>query len=317
MGEGKRLRVALLCGGRSAEREVSLAGAAGVEAALDPARYEVRRYDPATDLARLVAEAPDLDVAFILLHGRYGEDGTIQGLLDLLDLPYQGAGVLGSALAMDKHVTKLLYEQAGIPTPRWVLLRRGRPCDLAAVLEGLGLPLMVKPATQGSSVGMAKVTEPEGLGPALEAAWEWDEKVIAEAFVPGREITGGVLGLDELEALPLVEIVPGEGYAFFDYEAKYRPGATRETCPADLPEETAEHARAVALAAHRALQLRGYSRTDMMLSERGEIFAIETNTIPGMTPTSLFPQAAAAAGLPFPRLLDRLIELALEARGRT
>lgn len=310
----RKLRLALLCGGRSAEREVSLAGAAEVEKALDSGRYEVHRYDPATDLGRLVAEARGLDVAFILLHGRYGEDGTIQGLLDLLDLPYQGSGVLGSALAMDKHLAKTVYGQAGIPTPLWAHLRRGTHVDPGRIKERLGLPLMVKPVTQGSSVGMTKVVSVEGLVPALEQAWEWDERILVEAYVHGRELTGGVLGLEDLFPLPLVEIIPGERYAFFDYEAKYQPGATVEVCPAQVTEDVTRRGRDLAMAAHRALQLRGYSRTDMMLTKTGELFVLETNTIPGMTPTSLLPQAAQVAGLSFSQLLDRLLEIALEGK---
>ncbi|MEW6220020.1 MAG: D-alanine--D-alanine ligase [Thermodesulfobacteriota bacterium] len=307
----QRLRVALIAGGTSGEREVSLKGAAGVEQSLDPARYAVRRYDPACDLPRLAAEAGEIDFAFILLHGPLGEDGTMQGFLDLLGIPYQGAGVLGSALAMHKGLAKLLYRQAGLAVPAGRLLCRGQSVDPAALVAALGLPLFVKPARQGSSLGMSRVGQAQELLPALEKAWALDREVLVEAFIPGREITGGVLGNDELLALPIVEIIPGDGFAFFDYEAKYQPGASREICPAELPPDLTRRAQASALAAHRALHLRGYSRTDMIV--RGdELVVLETNTIPGMTPTSLLPQAAAAVGLPFPALLDRLIALGLE-----
>ena len=192
----KPIKVALICGGKSAEREVSLAGAQEVEKALDGSKYQVTRYDPATELDKIVKDADQIDVAFILLHGKYGEDGTVQGLLDLLEIPYQCSGVLGSAIAMDKHVTKVLYRQAAIPTPDWIELSRDEIIVPSTLVKLLGLPLMVKPCTQGSSVGMTKVTEEGGLGQAISNALKWDERVIVEAFVKGRELTGGVLELD-------------------------------------------------------------------------------------------------------------------------
>jgi len=310
----RRLRLALLAGGTSGEREVSLAGAAGVERALDSARYEMRRYDPAIDLARLAVEANEIDVAFILLHGPMGEDGTVQGFLDLLDIPYQGSGVLGSALAMDKHLAKTLYRLHGLPVAPWVLVEAGRPVETVELCRQLRLPLVVKPVRQGSSLGMSLVRTEEELPSALARALAMDSRVLVEEFVRGREITVGVLGNDELTALPLVEIIPGEQYEYFDYEAKYTQGASREICPAPVAEEVARRARVYGQEAHRALCLRGYSRTDMILRENGELVLLETNTIPGMTPTSLLPQAARAYGLEFGALLDRLIELALEGR---
>jgi D-alanine-D-alanine ligase len=310
------LRVALLAGGKSGEREVSLAGAKGVESALNPDKYQVKRYDPATDMARLAAEAADLDVAFILLHGRFGEDGTVQGFLDLLGLPYQGSGVLGSALAMDKDCAKTLYRVHGLPVSAW---RMASPTDAATperLLTNLTLPLVVKPVRQGSSLGMSIAHTPAELGVAISRAFTYDGEVMVEEYVKGREITVGVIGNDELTPLPLVEIVPGQDHPFFDYQAKYQAGASKEICPADLPEAVSRQAQEYALTAHRALKLRGYSRTDMIVSDSG-LIVLETNTIPGMTPTSLLPQAAAAAGLPFAALLDRLLELAMEGRERT
>ncbi len=310
----RRLRVALIAGGRSGEREVSLAGAREVEQALDPGRYEVRRYDPACDLARLAADASSLDVAFVLLHGPLGEDGAMQGFLDLLGIPYQGAGVLGSAVAMDKEVAKILYREAGLQTPRWRMVSDASPATVAALVESFGLPLVIKPKAQGSSLGMSIPTSESECRAGLEDALALDREVMVEQYVAGREITGGVLGNQEPVALPLVEIVPGEEFTFFDYTAKYTPGATREICPAPLDGAISRQAQDIALAAHRALRLRGYSRTDMIVAEDGKIYVLETNTIPGMTPTSLLPQAAAAAGLSFGALLERLIELALEER---
>jgi D-alanine-D-alanine ligase len=309
-----KLRVALLAGGKSGEREVSLAGARGVLAALDKEKYAVRQYDPAIDLGRLAADAAGLDVAFILLHGPLGEDGSMQGFLDLLGLPYQGSGVLGSALAMNKNLAKILYKQAGLRVADWQMASR-RDIDSPENLSAqLCFPLVVKPVGQGSSLGMSIVHDNAALAAGLKRAFDYDSEVMVEEFIRGREITGGVLGNNDLQALPLVEIIPGKDYLFFDYEAKYKAGASREICPADFPEEITRKAQDNALCAHRALRLRGYSRTDMIVSEEGEVFVIETNTIPGMTPTSLLPQAAQAVGYSFSQLLDLLIGLALEQK---
>ena len=306
-----KLRLALIAGGVSAEREVSLRGAAGVEQALNRDRYEVVRYDPATDLARIAADAAKIDAAFILLHGVHGEDGTIQGFLDLLGIPYQGAGVLGSALAMDKNLAKVMYRLAGLPVAPWVMVEPGDLRDSGRIESAVGLPCVVKPVRQGSSIGMSIVRTLDQLPAALELALRHDGEVMVEAFLKGRELTAGVLGNSELTALPLIEIIPDSRYDFFNYEAKYQPGATREVCPAPVSETVRARAQDYAVRAHRSLQLRGYSRTDMILVGE-ELYLLETNTIPGMTPTSLLPQAAAEAGLPFAALLDRLIELALE-----
>ncbi len=308
-------RLALIAGGTSDERDVSLRGAAGVEKALDPEKYEVVRYDPATDLGRIAADAENIDVAFLLLHGVNGEDGTIQGYLDLLSIPYQGAGVLGSALAMDKNLAKTMYKLNGLPVAPWVMVEPGDLKDTGRILTEVGLPCVVKPVRQGSSIGMSIVRTGEQLPAALRLALKHDNEVMVEAYIKGRELTVGVLGNQELMALPLIEIIPNAQYEFFDYEAKYQPGASKEICPAPVDDQVREKAQQYALIAHRCLQLRGYSRTDMIL--RGEeLYLLETNTIPGMTPTSLLPQAAAEAGIGFAQLLDRLIELAMEKPSR-
>ncbi|MCF8055966.1 MAG: D-alanine--D-alanine ligase [Desulfocapsa sp.] len=308
----KKIRVALLAGGRSGEREVSLAGAAGFEAALDLEKYELRRYDPKTDLAQLARDADEIDVAFILLHGTYGEDGTMQGYLELLDIPYQGAGVLGSALAMDKNMAKVLYRLNGLPVAAWEMARKEDMQEPNRLLETLQFPLVIKPIREGSSLGMSMADNLHELREGLRLAYEHDSEVMVEQFVGGREITVGVLGNEELTPLPLVEIIPGEEFKFFDYNAKYKKGASVEICPAEVEATIAAQAQEYAITAHKALQLRGYSRTDMMLGADGSLTLLETNTIPGMTPTSLLPQAAQAAGLNFTALIDRLLELALE-----
>ena len=312
----KKLKIALLAGGISSEREVSLSSGRQVYDALDKTRYDIVRYDPKTDLPDLVANADDIDAALVILHGPYGEDGTIQGLLDLLDIPYQGAGVLGSAVAMNKLVAKRLYEQAGLKIPAYCLVRRGPIPESKGCVQHLGLPIVVKPVAGGSSIGMAIVKTEEELRDAVEEAFRFDQQVLLEKYLEGVEVTGGVLGNDLPEALPLIEIVPGEGHTFFNYTAKYTAGETQEICPARISDALTDQAQACAIKAHEALFCRGYSRTDMIIHQ-DDIYVLETNTIPGMTATSLFPQAAAKAGLDFTRLLDRLIALSLEGRSNT
>ena len=307
----KRLCVALLCGGKSSEREISLKSGMQVKKALPEDKYEVIIYDPATDLAKLVQDASKIDVALVMLHGRYGEDGTVQGFLDLLDIPYQCSGVLASALAMDKVMSKRIFKMAGLQVPKDVVLRRGEPYETARIAAELGWPLMVKPADGGSSIALNMASSEQELAQAIEEAFAHSETVLIEEYIAGREITGGVLGNKDLIALPIVEIIPQDKHRFFDYEAKYTPGATKEICPAPLPEHLTQKAKAYALKAHKALGCKGYSRTDMILKGE-EIYVLETNTIPGMTETSLFPQAAKAMGMSFSALLERLIELALE-----
>ena len=306
-----KLKVALLSGGISSERDVSIKSGNQVYEALDKAKYDVTRYDPATDLGKLVANASRIDVAFIVLHGPYGEDGTVQGLLNLLHIPYQGSGVLGSALAMDKWTSKRLYKEAGLPVPPFKVLTRGQAYDAEAIAKKPGFPLVVKPRYGGSSIGTSVMQTPQQLPEALERAFEYGPNVILEAYLEGTEITGGVLGNDDLQLLPIVEVIPESGYAFFDYEAKYMEGATREICPARINQTISGRAQSYAATAHRALCCRGYSRTDMIVHNE-IIYVLETNTIPGMTPVSLFPLAAKTAGISFSQLLDRLIGLALE-----
>ena len=306
-----KLTVALLSGGRSAEREVSLKSGEQVYQALAKDKYHIRRYDPRDDLARLMAEAEEIDVALIILHGRYGEDGTIQGLLELLDIPYHGSGVLGSAIGINKIQSKRLYEYAGLPVSPYLILDRSDPDAQNKVRDALGFPVVVKPEHEGSSIGLSIVDDAGHFQAALDLAGQYDRLVLLEKYIAGTEITGAVLGNLNPEPLPLVEIIPGDQYGFFDYEAKYKPGATEEICPARLNEKLTKKAQDYAVRAHQALRCRGYSRTDMIVSDN-EAYVLETNTIPGMTATSLYPQAAAAAGFSFSELLDRLIELALE-----
>jgi D-alanine-D-alanine ligase len=306
-----KLRLALIAGGKSSEREVSLKSGNQVYQALNKDKYDIRRYDPLTDLGSLVRQAKEIDVALIIMHGRGGEDGSMQGLLDLLEIPYQGSGILASALAMNKELSKTLYQQAGLKVPRTIIFNRAAAPSPQEIEAALGLPVVIKPVNEGSSIGVTKAPTLEALTTGLAAAFALDNRVLVEEFIHGTEVTGGVLGNAKLQALPLVEIIPTSKYDFFDYEAKYQPGATEEICPARLDPELTRRAQACALTAHRALSCRGYSRTDMLVREQ-EIYVLETNTIPGMTATSLFPQGAKAAGIDFPELLDTLITLALE-----
>ena len=308
----KKLTLALLSGGRSSERDVSIASGNQVYEALDREKYDIIRYDPKTDISRLVADAPKIDAALIILHGPMGEDGTIQGLLDLLEIPYQGSGVLGSAIGMNKLVSKQLYEKSGLRVPPYMVIKHDDVLNPEKCAEQLGLPLVVKPIGSGSSVGISIVKSIDGLKDAVDNAFAHDAVVIIEAYIDGMELTGGVIGNDKVEALPIIEIVPDESYDFFDYSAKYTAGATREICPARIDDVLTQKAQAVSKTAHNALFCKGYSRTDMILKDQ-DLFVLETNTIPGMTATSLLPRAADAAGISFSRLLDRLIELSIEA----
>ncbi len=307
----KKLTIALLAGGISSEREISLQSGDQVHEALDKKKFDVIRYDPKTDLNRLVAEAPNIDTALIILHGPYGEDGTVQGLLDLLDIPYQGSGVLGSAIAMNKLVSKHLYERFGLPVPPYIVIQHNNAIDPEEYFERLGMPLVVKPVKGGSSVGISIVKSKESLKNAVDEAFTHDDTVLIESYIDGIELTGGVIGNKNLEALPIIEIIPDKEHEFFDYEAKYTAGITREICPARIDEDLTVKAQTYAKMAHSSLFCKGYSRTDMILKKR-EIYIIETNTIPGMTATSLLPLAAGTAGIGFSQLLDRLIELSIE-----
>ena len=293
-------KVAVLLGGRSAEREVSLKSGTMVLNALRSRGVDAHAFDPQQrDLAALIAEK--FDRVFIALHGRYGEDGTIQGALELLGIPYTGSGVLASALAMDKWRTKLVWQAAGIPTPRYELLTA--QSDLAAVVSRLSLPLMVKPANEGSSIGMSKVCAACGLEEAYSLAANYDSVVLAEQFINGIELTAAVLGS---EALPLIKLeTPRE---FYDYDAKYIANDTRYHVPCGLPDKKEAQLRQLCLKAFRALGCRGWGRVDLMLDKRGRPYLLEVNTAPGMTDHSLVPMAARATGLSYEDLCVRILE---------
>lgn len=326
-------RIAVLMGGRSSEHDISLSSGRQVISVLaDRAPLEVVigrdggwrvGGEPIASVgAALETLRQRADVVFLALHGPGGEDGVIQGCLETVGLPYTGSGVLGSALAMDKPRTKLMYTTAGIPTPPFQVVTRHRWREAQGeVLEGLerrfGFPCVLKRAREGSSYGISFPGDAAAAAEVFEHYFERETTVLAEKKVKGREFTCAVLEIareSRTVALPVTEIIPGDKYAFFDLEAKYTPGATREITPADIPDELRDRIQAHALAAHEALDLRDMSRSDVLVDDTGNPFLLETNTIPGFTPTSLLPQAAAVFGYDFRALVEVLIDNALRRR---
>jgi len=332
------MKITVLMGGTSSERDVSLAsGIRIVQAlrekghnviALDPARGVIDEAGekklaaggvgaapPSLESLSKVAEGaflPNLtsikeiiaaDVVFLALHGGQGEDGTIQALLDMAGVRYTGSGHLSSALAMDKDLSKKLLRAADVKTADWLMA----PVEIEQVEGILGLPVVVKPSKQGSTVGLAVVKKREDIQPAIEEAFKYDDEVMIERFVPGRELTVGVLG--DI-AFPVGEIIPK--HEIYDYECKYTPGMAEEVFPAKLSKAATERVQHQSLAAFKALKLRGCARIDFRLTTEGEFYCLEANTLPGMTGTSLIPQGAAAMGITFPDLCERIAKLALE-----
>ena len=346
------MKISVLIGGTSSERDVSLASGLRVTEALRARKHEVTAIDTARGpltlederlllarpvvqpeppsqegLRRMAREAlpqmqrvlpvlRDADMVFLGLHGGAGEDGTIQALLDLAGIPYTGSGHLASALAMDKDLSKQLFRRSDVQTADWVM---ATPASASASREArrfldeaiaqLELPVVVKPSKQGSTVGLSVVKERGKLAGAIAEAFEYDDEVMIERFIPGRELTVGVLGE---EALPVGEIIPK--HEIYDYECKYQAGMAVEEFPAKISPAQTERIQDLARRAFRALKLRGYARIDFRMSPDGEFFCLEANTLPGMTQTSLIPQAAAAAGISFPEMCERIVQLALDGR---
>ena len=334
------MRVTVITGGATAERTVAFAGAAQIVEALRGRGHRVTAVDTVTGLlspvdeVRLLttavgrqppavaeldereramlsnglaalAEVRDADVVFLCLHAGRGEGGTLQAVLDVIGVPYTGSGALASALAMDKDLAKRLFRAAGVPVPAWFMA----PVAPEDVTTALGWPVIVKPSKMGSSVGMTLVRNVEDLDAAVAQAGAYDDEVMAEQFIRGRELTVGIVGD---VPLPVGEILPT--HELFDYECKYTPGMSEEIFPARLDTALARQLQELALTAHRALKLGGYSRVDFRLSPEGDIFCLEANTLPGMTRTSLLPQAARAAGIDFPELCERICRLAGNSR---
>nr|AIA13548.1 D-alanine--D-alanine ligase [uncultured bacterium] len=331
------MKIAVMFGGTSEERDVSIASGSQVVRALRKKGHDVVPIDTAIGVLDAAAEqkllgsdvqsappgaeqldvlrtgdstkimrAPEMagvDVIFLALHGGAGEGGTLQALLELTGVPFTGSGMLGSAMAMDKDVSKRLFEIAGVPTPAWLMA----PVEVQDVDTQIGWPAVVKPSKQGSTVGLSIVKKPEDLAAAIELAYRFDDEVMIERFIPGRELTVPVLGDD---VLPVGEIFPKN--EIFDYESKYQAGGAEEVFPADLTGPETVQVTMLAIKAHRALKLRGFSRIDFRLDEHGGFWCLEANTLPGLTAASLSPKGAQAAGIPFPDLCEKLCQLAIE-----
>jgi D-alanine-D-alanine ligase len=308
----KNQKIAVLMGGRSGERDVSLSTGQRIAEALASIGYSVASIDAAGNFwEKLTREKPD--AVFIALHGRWGEDGTVQGVLELLGLPYTGSGVLASALAMDKLMTKKILLQHGIPTPKYIYLNKGKE-KIDFEEKELGFPVVVKPVHEGSALGINIAKNASELANFVDEAFGIDDHVLIESYIPGKEVTVGILENESITALPTLEIISEN--EFYNYEAKYSPGKSRHIIPAGIPGEIEEKVKKLAVEAHKALGCRDFSRIDFMISEKLEPFVLEVNTIPGMTPTSLYPEAAAAIGVPFNELIDKIIKLALKRSAR-
>ena len=297
--ELKTKKIGVLFGGLSAEREVSLKSGAAVHGALLALGYNAVTVDVGRDLANAL-ERQHIEVAFICLHGRYGEDGAVQGLLELMGVHYTGSGVLASALAMNKIFAKQVFAASGLTVASYRVLRRGEEPDLAGL--GFGFPLVVKPSQEGSSVGVSIVKKAEELPAALVEAFRYDEEILVEQFIKGREIQVGML---DDRAMGAIEIVPKN--EFYDFEAKYTDGMAEHICPPVLPPALYRDLLAQGEAAHRALGCSGYSRVDFLVTEGGECYLLEVNTLPGMTALSLLPEIAQKeAGIGFGELVERI-----------
>jgi D-alanine-D-alanine ligase len=297
----KKKKIAVMMGGTSREREISLKTGRAILKALSEKGYLVIPLDVGSDVGeKLVREK--IDCAFLALHGRFGEDGTIQGMLELMRIPYTGSGVLASALAMHKIMSKKFFLCEKIPTPRFEVFQRKEMKKDPPKMAFLSVPVVVKPAREGSTIGISIVQREEELGPALKKAGEYDEEILVEEFMKGREITVGIL---ENIPLPVIEIVPKSG--FYDYYAKYTKGETQYIVPAPIPREKYLAAQEMSLRAFRSLGCSGVGRVDLMTDQNEDPYVIDVNTMPGMTETSLLPKAALYAGIPFADLVERIL----------
>jgi len=336
-------KIAVLLGGTSAERDVSLVTGIEIAKALSRTGYQVRAIDCAfgdriidhqiAEVAEIIHAIPSdidrkrteldrnilvtmqyllkekFDAAFVALHGGYGENGQLQSLLELMSIPYTGSGPLASVLGMNKHLSKTLFQKNGIPTAQWIKIEKEEKVDSTA-FESLGYPLVIKPNDQGSTVGLTVVNKPEEVAPALQRAFQYGSTVIAETFIPGREMTVSILSQ---EALPVIEIIPEHG--IYDYECKYQKGKSQYVVPAEIPPEVTQRVQHLAQQAFLSLECRDYARVDFRLSPENQPYCLEVNTLPGMTPTSLVPKAARAVGIDFNELIDRIIQMALKRGG--
>jgi len=310
----KDKRIAVIRGGKSAEREISLKTGKAILDALSRQGYSTIDIDPANNLHKALYQQ-EVDIAFIALHGRFGEDGTIQGLLELEGIPYTGSGVLASALAMDKIMSKRIFNNLNIETPKFVVLKinevEGKLDEIEKdLIDELGLPIVVKPSLEGSSLGLSIVKNKNQLREAIKEAFKYDQELLVEEFISGKEITIGLLGNQSPQVLPIIEIRPKEGV--YDFKSKYTKGMTDFIIPAELPDVVYKKAETLALKAYQALKCKGMGRVDLRINSAGEAYVLEVNTIPGMTETSLLPQAAEVVGIDFDQLVVKILENALE-----
>lgn len=309
--ERKPLRVAVIMGGTSTEREISLKTGQQVAAALRSRQHYVEELDVTPDLATALLRG-NFDVVYIALHGRYGEDGCIQGFLEILGLPYVGSGVLASAIGMDKFTSRRLLEKEGLPVPPYLAIRErelSSPEELVKKVEAsFGFPVVVKPNAQGSAVGVTIIRKPEDLYVTVRETLSYDGLVLVEKYLPGKEVTVTILGNDPPEALPVIEIVPRK--EFYDYEAKYSPGMSEHLIPARLSQDLTRAVQEISVRAYQVIGCRDFARVDLLVW--GDTpYVLEVNTLPGMTATSLVPDAARAVGIDFPSLVEKLLFLAL------
>ncbi|EAX46432.1 D-alanine--D-alanine ligase [Thermosinus carboxydivorans Nor1] len=310
----EREKIGVLMGGPSTEREVSLNTGKAILGALREKGYDAVGID--LDPPRFLEQLRENGVTFVFnaIHGKFGEDGALQGALDLLGIPYTGSGVLASALAMDKSISKRLFQAAGIPTPRAEIYTKAdaKRNLVAEIMQKFPIPLVVKAAAQGSSIGVVIVEEESQVQAAVVEAFRYSDCIVVENFIKGKELTVAILGGEPLEVLPIIEIVPHSGR--YDYHSKYTKGTTDYIIPARIDDNAAERVRQVAVAAFNLLGCRGVARVDIMLDDDNNPYVLEVNTIPGMTATSLVPKAAAAAGISFADLCERILLIAKEEK---
>lgn len=297
------IKVGVLMGGWSDEREISLATGQAIIEALKTKGWRVVGIDVDKQVWERI-KAEDITVAFLALHGRFGEDGSIQGMLEIMDIPYTGSGILASSLAINKIAAKRIFQSCQIPTPCFMVLERG---EKYIENSPFGYPVVVKPCSQGSTIGIHIVTTHSELSTAIRDTLRYDDTILLEEFITGRELTVGIV---DSEAFPVVEIIPKSG--FYDFHAKYTPGETEYLCPAEIDESLTIKTQELGLSAHHALGCRDLSRVDFRLREDGALFCLEVNTIPGMTETSLLPKAAGQKGIAFPDLTEKILIMALD-----
>ena len=298
-------KIGVLLGGLSSERDVSIASGTAVLKALVEKGYNAVAIDVGRDVAGDLRRE-GIEIAFNGLHGKFGEDGAIQGLLEILGIPYTGSGILASAIGMNKTVSKAVFRAAGLSVGPYVAIHAGDRRALASVPAQIGFPLFVKPAREGSSVGVSRVDHERELGPAVDLAFSYDSEILVEKLIPGKEVQVGILGD---RALGAIEIVPKN--RFYDYESKYKEGMSEHFFPARIPDAAYQRTLAEGLAAHQAVGCSGYSRVDFILTGEGTPYILEVNTLPGMTATSLLPDIARGVGISFPDLVEQILELAV------